>query len=113
MTDEELSYQRYDLDKNFQPTSYYTIKKHLFKSIQKIDLAFDTDYAKQLEKLVEEESAKWKAEHPKKNEKDAEPTVAESAKVEVEATDIPVDNPADAPSFDKIIDGISELNQLY
>lgn len=102
LTDEELSYQRYDLDKNFQPTSYFTIKKHLFKSIQKIDLAFDTDYAKQLESLVAEESAKWKAEHPKKDEKAAESTVAESAKVEVEAADIPVDNPADAPSFDKM-----------
>ena len=88
LTDEELTYQRYDLDKNFQPTSYHTLKKHLLKSIQKIDIAFDTHFADELTKLEAEESEKWQKEHPAK--KDGE------VKAEAETT-----APATAePSFD-------------
>lgn len=66
LTDEELNYQRYDLDENFKVTSYRTLKKKLFKSIQKIDLAFDSHFADELTKLEEEEAAKWKAENEAK-----------------------------------------------
>lgn len=66
LTDEELSYKRYDLDENFSVTSYHTLKKKLFKSIQKIDISLGTHFAEELDKLEAEESAKWKAEHPAK-----------------------------------------------
>lgn len=107
LTDEELSYQRYDLDENFKTTSYRTLKKKLFKSIQKIDLAFDTHFADELTKLEEEEAAKWKAENEAKKEKVApedvtkdtegysvETTVYTSNEEKVEATAVV------SPSFD-------------
>lgn len=65
LTDEELSYKRYNLDENFAVTSYRTLKKKLFKSIKKIDLALNTHFADDLTKLEEEEAAKWKAEREK------------------------------------------------
>lgn len=73
LTDEELSYKRYDLDENFSVTSYHTLKKKLYKSIQKIDISLGTKFAEELDKLEAEESEKWKAEHPKTEEKSAAP----------------------------------------
>lgn len=62
LTNEELSYRRYDLDENFKPTSYHTINKYLGKSITKIDKALGTHFSTDLAKLVEEESENWKKE---------------------------------------------------
>ena len=87
LTDEELSYQRYDLDENFKTTSYHTLKKKLFKSIQKIDLELDTHFAQELTKLEEEESKKWKEENEKESsEKEETPKMQESS---IGGTDTP------------------------
>lgn len=66
LTNEELSYQRYNLDENFRPTSYHTINKYLGKSITKIDAALGTHFAADLAKLVEEETETWKKEAEEK-----------------------------------------------
>lgn len=88
LTDEELSYQRYDLDENFKTTSYHTLKKKLFKSIQKIDLELDTHFAQELTQLEEEESKKWKEEN---NIKETESTEKETVATEEASTHITED----------------------
>lgn len=85
LTDEELSYKRYDLDENFSVTSYHTLKKKLLKSIQKIDISLGTHFVEELDRLEAEETAKWKAEHPVKEETvttTASPTTETVAPVE-------------------------------
>lgn len=59
LTSEELSYERYDLDKNFKVTSYHTINKYLSNSIKKIDGALNTHFYDELQQLVKEEQEKW------------------------------------------------------
>lgn len=97
LTAEELSFQRYDLDENFQVTSYHTIDKYLGKSIQRIDAALNADalaagesvkyhFYEDLQKLKAEETAKWGA---KKAEAPA-----------VQTTAAPTPQAATAPSFD-------------
>lgn len=55
LTQEELDFDRYDLDKNFQVTSYKVINKYLGSAIMKIDATLGTNFYDKLQKLVEEE----------------------------------------------------------
>lgn len=80
LTAEELSYQRYDLDKNFKVTSYHTINKYLSNSIKKIDAALNTHFYDDLQQLVKEEKEKWDQEN-KDAVKDA-PVNVTASKVE-------------------------------
>lgn len=72
LTAEELSYQRYDLDKNFKVTSYRTIEKYLGKTIQEIDAQINSDlvnagrtpnshFYQDLQDLVKKEAEEWAA----------------------------------------------------
>lgn len=75
LTQEELSYQRYDLDKNFRVTSYRTIEKYLGKTIQEIDACINNDliasgktanshFYQDLQDLVKKEAEEWNANRP-------------------------------------------------
>ncbi len=106
LTNEELCYGRYNLDEDFQVTSYYTIDKYLGKSIQKIDAALNQDaleagepahyhFYEDLQKLKAEERAKWDKEN-------AEKKAAEGMTSAAAPTAPVVDTPAPqaAASFD-------------
>ena len=77
LTEEEKAYERYDLDQYFGVTTYHKIKAKLGKFIKKVDADFDKNFSEELDKLVEEESAKWKAEG--KNEFGQKETVVTSS----------------------------------
>lgn len=55
ITDEELSYERYDIQKFFGSTSYTTIEKHFGEIIKDIDSAFNTHFYDELKMFVEKE----------------------------------------------------------
>jgi len=57
LTEEELAYEKYDLDKNNDTTSYEKIKKNIGKLIQKWDIEQGTRWFEQLQILVDEEKA--------------------------------------------------------
>lgn len=70
LTDEEMSYERVDLEKFFGPTTATTLLKLFRKKIEKIDEDFDTDFISELEDLSAEEKKTWKAEQEaRKNSK--------------------------------------------
>lgn len=103
ISDEELNYERYDLDKCFHVTPYSAILKRLGNSIKKIDAELTAAYPKaprtyydELTKLAEKEKAEWEA---MKAEQDAAAPAAEST-----ATEAPVETPTEsaAPSFDSM-----------
>lgn len=70
LTDEERSYERYDLDKLFHVTPYNTILKRLGNSIKKIDAGLKTSYYDELTKLAANEKATWEKERAEKIETD-------------------------------------------
>lgn len=62
LTDEERSWERYDLDQLYGVTSYSKIKAKLGDFIKKVDVDFKKNFYAELEELVEKEKAQWKAE---------------------------------------------------
>lgn len=63
MTEEELSWDKIDIDKITQISSYRKIHNRLGKFIKHVDEVLNTDFTSELEKLVAEEKAKWKENH--------------------------------------------------
>lgn len=111
LTDEELHYQRYDLDKNFQVTSYHTINKYLQNSIKKIDAALNTHFYDDLQKLVAEEQTKWDADKEVLVES-SEPVASteESTPVEQPITRTVVDNSGLTSEKIALLKGYDELS---
>jgi len=62
MTPEEEAYELYDLDEMFAVTSYTKIKAKLGQFIKKVDTDFGMNFSTELDLLVQQEQAKWKAE---------------------------------------------------
>jgi hypothetical protein len=84
LTEEELSWELYDLDKQFKVTSYTALLNHLGSFIKEVDACFKKDFFEQLTKLSEDEKAKWAAERADKPvEAEAAPTVTEEPKLRV------------------------------
>jgi hypothetical protein len=106
LTAEELSYARYDLDKNFQPTSYHTIVKRLGTSIKKIDAALGKHYYDELQALVDEEQKKWDAE---KEEKAAEEAAAPAADA---VAPVQESAPASAPVTRRVVAAATPTTKL-
>lgn len=80
MTEEELSWDKIDIDKITQVTSYRKIHNRLGKFIKHVDEILNTDFTSELEELVAEEKAKWKEDHKDssdENEKTEEPKAEE------------------------------------
>lgn len=67
LTEEELSWERYNFDNIFKPTSYIKIKNRLGGFIQKVDSTFQTSYYEELEVLAEQEKKEKEKENVEKN----------------------------------------------
>lgn len=62
LTDEEREWERYDLDKAYQITTYKRIASKLGIFIEQVDQIFNTKYSEELKDLVEVEKQEKKAE---------------------------------------------------
>lgn len=62
LTEEERSWERYDLDQLYGVTSYSKIKAKLGEFIRKVDVDFKKNFSEELDALVEKEKEQWKAE---------------------------------------------------
>jgi len=89
LTEEELSWEMYDLDKLFAVTSYTKLFNRLQKSISSIDLVLGTHYFEELKSLAEEEEKNKKSDSPAtvEDESDFE---EEKVKPLTVTTDVPV-----------------------
>lgn len=81
LTEEELSWKKFDIDKLNKVSSYRKIQSRLGDFIKEVDGCLKTHYTEELEKLVAEEKAVWDA--AKKEE--ADEANSEIAKPEVKA----------------------------
>lgn len=81
LTDEEKSWERYDLQKLFAPTSYSKILKRMGKQIKRVDAALNTNYYDELKQYADKEAAEWKA----KKEADVAAAVDNGPKTEVQS----------------------------
>ncbi len=90
LTEEELSWEMYDLDKLFKVSSYTKIYNRLQKSIAKIDLTLGTNYVEELKHLSEEEQREWK----ERKEEDVDEETSEETD-NTETVSIGVEVPAD------------------
>jgi hypothetical protein len=59
LTEEEKSWERYNIDKLFKVTSYQKIKRNLGIFIQSVDATFGTKFSEELDQLAEEEKKKF------------------------------------------------------
>ena len=57
MTEEEMSWEKYNIDKYFGPSSYQKWEKLFIKTFEKVDATFGTEYAKELRYLSEKEKS--------------------------------------------------------
>ena len=62
LTEEERSWERYDLDQLYGTTSYSKIKAKLGEFIRKVDVDFKKNFSEELDALVEKEKEQWKSE---------------------------------------------------
>jgi len=70
LTEEELQYELYDLDKFFSPSSYRKLKDKLGFLFKLCDAELKTNFYDELEKLVEKEQAEWEAKQEVKENKE-------------------------------------------
>jgi hypothetical protein len=61
LTKEELSYERYDLKKLYQPTSYQSLRKRLASVFKLCDATIGTKFWDELDSLATEERARYDA----------------------------------------------------
>lgn len=81
LTEEELSWDRYDLNKLYSPTSYNKILKQLGNTIKAIDADLNKQFFQELQALADKEAAEWAA----KREAAAESTPTEAPLTEATA----------------------------
>ncbi len=72
LTDEEKSYELYDLDKLFPITTYKKIYDNLGVFIQEVDKKFKTHFFEELTSLYEKEKAQWEEENRNNNSEESE-----------------------------------------
>jgi uncharacterized protein YdaU (DUF1376 family) len=108
LTNEEKSWERYDLDKLFQVTSYTKLWNNLKLSIAKIDSELGTHYLDELKTLMEKEVEERKARNAETDTFDTEAMEAEIAEEKKATTEEvvtrakPVVNKTPLPFFDKL-----------
>lgn len=93
LTDEELSWEMYDLEKYFKVTRYSKLFKRLQKSIASIDVCLGTHYLEELKSLAEEEKAEM--ERNKQVEEDVD---GEETSTAVPGFDLETEKKVDAPA---------------
>lgn len=99
LTEEEASWERYDLSKLFQVTTANKLQNKLKLTIARIDMALGTHFADELKELAEAEKAKWEA------EKAANPPVEEAVEAKPAPKPVRTEGKRAAPSKDtKAID---------
>ncbi len=114
LTEEELSWERYNIDKLFRVSTYQKIKKNLSGKIKLIDASFGTKFFEELEELVEKEKKEFEEiygkteESPKSEEKPKEQEkIVRQAKVDQTKSE----NSFNVDSLDKdIYKGIERLS---
>lgn len=78
LTDEERSYERYDLEKHFKVSSYQKILKRLGNSIKKIDAAFQSHYYDELVTLAQKEKEAYQIDKEAQEQQKAQNSVVAS-----------------------------------
>ena len=78
LSDEEKSWEKYDISKFYKPTSVIKIYNRLKETIKKIDYALGTDFLKDLEKEVEAERRRLESEKIEEEIKTSAPAVAQT-----------------------------------
>lgn len=79
LTEEEDSWERYDLEKRYRPTSATKLYNRLKATIAKIDLALGTHFLEELEAQSKKELEEWEKNKP---QEEAKPVAKEEPKVE-------------------------------
>lgn len=91
LTDEEMSWERYDLAKIYGPTSATKIYNRLKNTIKRIDAALGTHYLEELAKQAGEEKIKWAEMYPQDTVTSTTTEyVAPAVETPVEVTEAPV-----------------------
>ena len=101
LTEEEMSWEKYNIDKITPVTSYQKINNRLKIFIQQVDEAFKTHFYQELQELVEQEK-KYAAEHPVEKEEEAEEEKPQPAKTST-PTPAPVkETPVETPAPERV-----------
>jgi hypothetical protein len=93
LTDEERSYERYDLDKLYQPTTYQKIQKRISGLFKLYDAQMGTHFTEELAGLVEKEKAYFAEKYAKtENEETVKQEEAEKVAIQesLETEETPV-----------------------
>ena len=99
LTDEEKSWERYDLDKLFRVTTATKIYNRLKRTIARIDAALGTDFGAELKALVDEEKVKFDEMYNRDSEGKTEDTPVTTSVSDTPASDF---DDSDIPSFSTI-----------
>jgi rubrerythrin len=98
LTQEELSYEQYNIDRFFCPTSYHKIQSRIGGVFKLCDAQLGTHFTEELEGLVQKEQAEWDA---RAAEKEAAQSETENSAIK-EAVSVqeadPVDEAMAAPA---------------
>ena len=76
LTEEEASWERYDLDKIFAPTSATKFLNRMKDTITKVDKLFNTHFLQEFEALSAKEKEQWKQEYGDETYTPEEPAVS-------------------------------------
>ncbi len=103
LTEEEASWERYDLDKLYATTSYTKLWNRLRETIKAIDNELDTHFYEELKQLADEEKKKLESETAEAKTGTAEPEVTSAPVVMNEAEsaffdETPASKPEAAPA---------------
>ena len=98
LSEEEKSWERYDIDKLFPVTSYTKLKKHLDVFIQLVDRQFGKKFHQELLDLAEDERKRREAESKEKEEKPVFHAVDTSAPPVSDPVDSGIGDETSAPT---------------
>lgn len=94
LTDEELAYENYNLDKFFAPTTYHKLQKRIGNLFKLCDAQMGTHFTEELAGLVEKEKAEWDAAAA---QKEAAQEVKENEEIRAAASSEEPEEAAPAP----------------
>jgi hypothetical protein len=83
LSEEEKQYERYDLDKLYQPTSHTKILNRIASAFKLTDATLGTKFYEELVSLSEKEKAEWKLKYGTEDEEDVEAEQAQAENIEI------------------------------
>lgn len=101
LTTEELSWERYDIDKLFAPTSYQKLLRCFGNTIKNIDASLNTTYYDKLKALADDEKAQWESSTPE--------TPAQTESVPMEESAVPTSSSTLTPEKIALLKGWENL----